>query len=103
MSVSVVMPKLGESIAEGTITKWHVKVGDVVTKDQVLLTVSTDKADTDVPSPAAGVVRRILAEEQAVVPVEGRDPRARGGGFGRGRACGPGGGACDPGGLRGAP
>ncbi|MFO0628776.1 MAG: dihydrolipoamide acetyltransferase family protein [Polyangiales bacterium] len=70
MSVSVVMPKLGESIAEGTITKWHVKVGDVVTKDQVLLTVSTDKADTDVPSPAAGVVRRILAEEQAVVPVE---------------------------------
>jgi 2-oxoglutarate dehydrogenase E2 component (dihydrolipoamide succinyltransferase) len=70
MSVSVVMPKLGESIAEGTITKWHVNVGDVVTKDQVLLTVSTDKADTDVPSPAAGVVRRILAEEQAVVPVE---------------------------------
>jgi 2-oxoglutarate dehydrogenase E2 component (dihydrolipoamide succinyltransferase) len=70
MSVSVVMPRLGESIAEGTITKWHVKVGDVVTKDQVLLTVSTDKADTDVPSPAAGVVRRILAEEQAVVPVE---------------------------------
>ena len=70
MPVSVVMPKLGESIVEGTITKWHVKEGDAIQKDQVLLTVSTDKADTDVPSPASGVVRRLLAREQDVVPVE---------------------------------
>lgn len=70
MSVAVVMPKLGEAIVEGTITRWHVKEGDVVTKDQMLLTVSTDKADTDVPSPVSGVVTKILAAEQAVVPVE---------------------------------
>lgn len=70
MSVSVVMPKLGESIVEGTITRWHVQEGDAIQKDQVLLTVSTDKADTDVPSPASGVVRRLLAKEQDVVPVE---------------------------------
>ncbi|MFO0601968.1 MAG: dihydrolipoamide acetyltransferase family protein [Polyangiales bacterium] len=68
--VPVVMPKLGESIVEGTITRWLVKEGDAIKKDQAIVTVSTDKADTDVPSPAAGVVRRLLAGEGDVVAVE---------------------------------
>lgn len=68
--VPVVMPKLGESIVEGTITHWHVKEGDPIKKDQVIVTVATDKADTDVPSPVTGVVRRLLAAEQEVVAVE---------------------------------
>jgi 2-oxoglutarate dehydrogenase E2 component (dihydrolipoamide succinyltransferase) len=69
MTIHVVMPQLGESVVEGTITRWHVKPGDRIEKDAVLVTVSTDKADTDVPSPATGVVTRLLAAEQQVVPV----------------------------------
>lgn len=69
MAVSVVMPQLGESVVEGTITRWHVKEGDRIEKDQPLVTVSTDKADTDVPSPATGVITRLLAAEQQTVPV----------------------------------
>jgi 2-oxoglutarate dehydrogenase E2 component (dihydrolipoamide succinyltransferase) len=68
--VPVVMPKLGESIVEGTITRWLVKEGDPIKKDQPIVTVSTDKADTDVPSPVSGVVLRLLAAEQEVVAVE---------------------------------
>ncbi len=68
--IAVVMPKLGESIVEGTISRWHIKQGDVIKKDQVIVTVSTDKADTDVPSPVSGVVGAILAREQDVVPVD---------------------------------
>ncbi|MDB4929809.1 MAG: Dihydrolipoamide acyltransferase, partial [Myxococcaceae bacterium] len=69
MAVPVVMPQLGESVVEGTITRWHVKPGDPIAKDQILVTVSTDKADTDVPSPVGGIVSKLLAPEQAVVPV----------------------------------
>ena len=69
MAVPVVMPQLGESVVEGTITRWHVKPGDTIAKDQILVTVSTDKADTDVPSPVGGRVVALLAAEQAVVPV----------------------------------
>ena len=69
MVVPVVMPQLGESVVEGTITRWHVKPGDTIAKDQILVTVSTDKADTDVPSPVSGRVTQLLAAEQAVVPV----------------------------------
>ncbi len=69
MAVPVVMPQLGESVVEGTITRWHVKPGDVIAKDQILVTVSTDKADTDVPSPVGGLVLKLLAAEQAIVPV----------------------------------
>ncbi len=69
MAVHVVMPQLGESVVEGTITRWHRKVGDRVEKDQVLVTVSTDKADTDVPSPVTGVVVKLLAAEQQTVAV----------------------------------
>ncbi len=68
--IAVVMPKLGESIVEGTISRWHIKQGDVIKKDQVIVTVSTDKADTDVPSPVGGVVGAILAREQDVIPVD---------------------------------
>ena len=67
--VEVVMPQMGESIAEGTITKWHKKVGDRVKKDETLLEISTDKVDSEIPSPAAGVLVEIVVEEQKTVPV----------------------------------
>ena len=54
MATDVVMPQMGESIAEGTITKWLVKVGDKVERDQPLFEISTDKVDAEIPSPAAG-------------------------------------------------
>lgn len=67
--IDVVMPQMGESIAEGTITKWHKKVGDNVAKDETLLEISTDKVDSEIPSPAAGVVAEILFPEQTTVSV----------------------------------
>ena len=67
--IDVKMPQLGESVSEGTITKWLVREGDTVKKDQPLLEVATDKADTEVPAPVAGRVTKILAAEGAVVPV----------------------------------
>lgn len=69
MTIDVTLPQLGESVSEGTISKWLVREGDVVTKDQPLLEISTDKADTEVPSPAAGRVVRLAAKEGDVVPV----------------------------------
>jgi 2-oxoglutarate dehydrogenase E2 component (dihydrolipoamide succinyltransferase) len=69
MAVDVVLPQLGESVVEGTIKGWLVKVGDGIRKDQPLVTISTDKADTDVPSPIDGVVTRIVAEEGATLKV----------------------------------
>jgi pyruvate/2-oxoglutarate dehydrogenase complex dihydrolipoamide acyltransferase (E2) component len=69
-NVEVVMPKLGESIMEGTIVKWYKKPGDRIKKDEILLEISTDKVDSEIPSPAAGVVTKILVEEQQVVPVQ---------------------------------
>jgi 2-oxoglutarate dehydrogenase E2 component (dihydrolipoamide succinyltransferase) len=69
MAVDIVLPQLGESVVEGTIKSWHVKVGDGIRKDQPLVTISTDKADTEVPSPIDGVVTRILAEEGATLKV----------------------------------
>jgi len=67
--VEVVMPQMGESIAEGTIVKWHKKVGDKVKKDETLLEISTDKVDSEIPSPAAGVLAEIVVGEQQTVPV----------------------------------
>jgi 2-oxoglutarate dehydrogenase E2 component (dihydrolipoamide succinyltransferase) len=67
--VEVVMPQMGESIAEGTITKWHKKVGDRVKKDETLLEISTDKVDSEIPSPAEGTLAEIVVEEQKTVPV----------------------------------
>jgi 2-oxoglutarate dehydrogenase E2 component (dihydrolipoamide succinyltransferase) len=65
----VTMPQLGESVSEGTITKWLVKEGDYVSKEQPLVEIGTDKADSEVPSPVAGRVMKLLAAEGDVVPV----------------------------------
>ena len=67
----VLMPELGESVAEGTVTRWLKKVGDSVGVDEALVEVSTDKVDTEIPSPVAGVLVSITAEEDATVPVGG--------------------------------
>ena len=63
------MPQLGETVTEGTITKWYKQVGDTVAADEALFEVSTDKVDTDVPSPVAGLVTEIVAGEGATIPV----------------------------------
>lgn len=67
----VLMPELGESVAEGTVTRWLKKVGDSVQVDEPLVEVSTDKVDTEIPSPVAGVLISITADEDATVPVGG--------------------------------
>ncbi|CAB0702634.1 dihydrolipoyllysine-residue acetyltransferase [Corynebacterium diphtheriae] len=69
MAHSVVMPELGESVTEGTITQWLKSVGDTVTADEPLLEVSTDKVDTEVPSPVSGVLLEIKFEEDDTVDV----------------------------------
>jgi len=65
------MPELGESVTEGTVTRWLKKVGDSVQVDEPLVEVSTDKVDTEIPSPVAGVLVSITADEDATVPVGG--------------------------------
>jgi pyruvate dehydrogenase E2 component (dihydrolipoamide acetyltransferase) len=65
------MPQLGESVTEGTVTRWLKSVGDTVTADEPLLEVSTDKVDTEIPSPVSGVLTEIIAGEDAVVLVGG--------------------------------
>jgi len=67
--VEIVMPKMGESVQEGTITKWLKKAGDKIEQDEALLEISTDKVDTEVPSPAAGILQEILVKEGATVAV----------------------------------
>ncbi|MEY8210591.1 biotin/lipoyl-containing protein, partial [Corynebacterium sp. MNWGS58] len=69
MSHSVEMPELGESVTEGTITQWLKSVGDTVEADEPLLEVSTDKVDTEVPSPVSGTILEIKAEEDDTVEV----------------------------------
>lgn len=69
MSVDIIMPKMGESIMEGTILKWHKQPGDKVDVDETILEISTDKVDTEVPSPEAGVVSELLYSEGDVVEV----------------------------------
>lgn len=66
---NLVMPKLGESVQEATITKWLVKPGDKVEEDDVLLEIATDKVDSEIPSPVAGKVIKVLFDENALVPV----------------------------------
>ncbi len=66
---NIVMPKLGESIQEGTITKWFVKEGDTVEEDDMLFEVATDKVDSEIPSPVDGVVTKILYPEDSLVAV----------------------------------
>ncbi|MFZ1528702.1 MAG: dihydrolipoamide acetyltransferase family protein [Ferruginibacter sp.] len=68
-SVDLVMPKLGESIMEATILKWHKRPGDTVAMDETLLDIATDKVDSEVPSTAAGTIEEILFKENDVVPI----------------------------------
>ncbi len=69
MSVSVTMPRLGESVTEGTVTRWLKKEGEQVTEDEPLLEVSTDKVDTEIPSPATGILAKITVAEDETVEV----------------------------------
>jgi pyruvate dehydrogenase E2 component (dihydrolipoamide acetyltransferase) len=69
MATNVVMPQMGESIAEGTIVRWIKKVGDPVDRDEPLFEISTDKVDAEIPSPAAGVLTEIKVKEGETVPV----------------------------------
>ena len=69
MATDVVMPQMGESIAEGTVSRWLKQVGDKVERDEPLLEISTDKVDAEIPSPAAGTLTEILAKEGDTVPV----------------------------------
>ncbi len=69
MATPVVMPQMGESIAEGTIVRWIKKVGDTVDRDEPLFEISTDKVDAEIPSPAAGVLTAIQVKEGETVPV----------------------------------
>src|SRR5205085_9466722 len=69
MPTDVVMPQMGESIAEGTIVRWIKKVGDQVARDEPLFEISTDKVDAEIPSPAAGVVSEIRVKEGETVPI----------------------------------
>ncbi len=68
MPTNVIMPQLGESVVEGTISRWLVKEGDTVEKYDVLMEVSTDKVDTEVPSPASGVVLKLYYPEGVTLP-----------------------------------
>ena len=69
MSTSVTLPALGESVTEGTVSRWLKQVGDTVAEDEPLLEVSTDKVDTEIPSPTAGVLLEIKAAEDETVEV----------------------------------
>jgi len=66
---NILMPKLGESIQEGTITKWFVKEGDTVEEDDMLFEVATDKVDSEIPSPVDGIITKIIFPEDSLVPV----------------------------------
>lgn len=63
------MPKMGESVQEGTILRWLKKIGDSIERDEIIAEISTDKVDTEIPSPLAGFLVEIVAQEGAVVPV----------------------------------
>jgi len=65
----ILMPKMGESVEEATITKWFIKPGDTIEEDQLLLEIATDKVDSEIPSPVSGVVKEIKFDVDAVVPV----------------------------------
>ncbi|MGB9702591.1 MAG: 2-oxoglutarate dehydrogenase, E2 component, dihydrolipoamide succinyltransferase [Candidatus Kapaibacteriota bacterium] len=69
MIIDVVMPKMGESLQEGTIIRWTKKIGDRIERDETILEISTDKVDTEVPSPAAGILKSILYNENDTVEV----------------------------------
>lgn len=70
MRHEIVMPQMGESITTGTITKWHKKVGDAILLDEILLEISTDKVESEIPSPVAGVILELLFKEGETVDVQ---------------------------------
>src|SRR5580704_9699518 len=78
----VVMPQMGESIVEGTLTKWLKKSGDKVERDEPLFEISTDKVDTEIPSPAAGTLGELLVQEGQTVQVNAIVARINEGGDG---------------------
>ena len=69
MSTPVIMPQMGESIAEGTITKWLKKVGDPIKRDEPIFEISTDKVDAEIPSPVAGTLLEIKVQEGQTVAI----------------------------------
>src|SRR5262245_29647841 len=70
--MDVIMPQLGETVAEGTVTKWHKKAGDAVKADEPLFDVETDKVSTEIPAPASGVLAEIVVEEGVTAKVGAR-------------------------------
>src|SRR5215813_12477902 len=68
--IDVVMPQMGESIAEGTLSKWLKKVGDAVKRDEPIFEISTDKVDAEIPAPTSGVLAEILVQEGQTVAVQ---------------------------------
>src|SRR6266566_4149364 len=68
--IDVLMPQMGESIAEGTVSKWLKQVGDPVKRDEPLFEISTDKVDAEIPSPAAGVLAEVKVQQGQTVPVQ---------------------------------
>src|ERR1700681_3132576 len=70
MAVDVIMPQMGESIFEGTITEWLKKVGDRIERDEPLFEISTDKVDAEIPAPSAGVLKEIKVPEGKTVPIQ---------------------------------
>src|SRR4030081_3042398 len=73
--VDIIMPQMGESIAEGTLSKWLKKIGDEVKRDEPIFEISTDKVDAEIPAPTAGVLAEILVIEGQTVPVQTRVAR----------------------------
>src|SRR5437899_7247889 len=68
--IDVLMPQMGESIAEGTVSRWMKKVGEEVKRDEPIFEISTDKVDAEIPAPAAGVLAEIKVKEGQTVPVQ---------------------------------
>src|SRR5438874_4888815 len=79
MAIDVVMPQMGESIAEGTVVRWMKKPGEKVERDEPLLEISTDKVDAEIPSPAAGTLSEVLVKEGQTVAVNSVVARIAGG------------------------
>ena len=69
MVIDIIMPKMGESITEGTIIEWRKKIGDIVEMDEILLEIGTDKVDSEIPSPTAGTIVEILAKPNDIMDV----------------------------------
>src|SRR5512134_3093794 len=67
--MDVIMPQLGETVAEGVVTRWYKKVGDTVKADELLFDVETDKVSTEIPAPASGVIDQILVDEGVTAKV----------------------------------